>query len=108
MRKKNQVVREIRNLTFRLYPTPRQEKVLLDAKGIHQRLYNTCLEQRIGIQKNRKTFEVPAKWFSKSETAVKTTASQISYNAQSKQLTEALKEDRDFIKLTGGRTLSRT
>jgi len=36
-----------RKVTYRLYPTPRQEAVLLDLKGAHQRLYNAALEQRI-------------------------------------------------------------
>jgi putative transposase len=36
-----------RKVTYRLYPTPRQEAALLDLKGAHQRLYNCALEQRI-------------------------------------------------------------
>lgn len=36
-----------RKVTYRLYPTPRQEAALRDVKGAHQRLYNAALEQRI-------------------------------------------------------------
>lgn len=37
-----------RKVTYRLYPSARQEAALLDLKGAHQRLYNAALEQRIG------------------------------------------------------------
>src|SRR5271167_1231750 len=36
-----------RKVTYRLYPTPRQDAVLRDMLGAHQRLYNAALEQRI-------------------------------------------------------------
>jgi putative transposase len=36
-----------RKVTYRLYPTPRQEQDLLAMKQLHQQLYNAALEQRI-------------------------------------------------------------
>jgi putative transposase len=36
-----------RKVTYKLYPTTRQEAILLEMLGAHQRLYNAALEQRI-------------------------------------------------------------
>ena len=36
-----------RKVVYRLYPSPAQEAALLDTLGLHQRLYNAALEQRI-------------------------------------------------------------
>ena len=40
-----------RKVTFKLYPSKTQEALLLDMKGLHQRLYNAALEQRIDAYK---------------------------------------------------------
>ena len=40
-----------RKVTFKLYPSRTQEALLLDMKGLHQRLYNAALEQRIDAYK---------------------------------------------------------
>ncbi len=36
-----------RKVVYRMYPSKRQESLLLDMLGLHQRLYNAALEQRI-------------------------------------------------------------
>ncbi|MBX7220121.1 MAG: transposase [Blastocatellia bacterium] len=36
-----------RKITYRMYPTPRQEALLVEWKGLHQRLYNAGLEERV-------------------------------------------------------------
>jgi transposase len=36
-----------RKVVYRLYPSRSQEEALLDMLGLHQRLYNAALEQRI-------------------------------------------------------------
>jgi putative transposase len=36
-----------RKVVYRMYPSPTQESALLDMLGMHQRLYNAALEQRI-------------------------------------------------------------
>jgi len=36
-----------RKVVYRLYPSHSQEAVLLDMLGLHRRLYNAALEQRI-------------------------------------------------------------
>jgi putative transposase len=36
-----------RKVVYRMYPTQRQAAALLDMLGLHQRLYNAALEQRI-------------------------------------------------------------
>ncbi len=36
-----------RKVVYRLYPSRSQEAALLDMLGLHQRLYNAALEQRI-------------------------------------------------------------
>jgi putative transposase len=36
-----------RKIVYRMYPAPSQEATLLDMLGMHQRLYNAALEQRI-------------------------------------------------------------
>ena len=36
-----------RKITYRLYPTPKQEALLLEFKRLHQTLYNAALEERI-------------------------------------------------------------
>ena len=43
-----------RKVTYRLYPTARQEVVLSDTLRLHQRLYNAALEQRISAYRTRK------------------------------------------------------
>lgn len=43
----------LRRYTFKLYPTKRQEERLLSLKGLHQRLYNAALEQRIEAYKRQ-------------------------------------------------------
>jgi putative transposase len=45
-----------RKVVYRMYPSPSQEKALLDMLGMHQRLYNAALEQRITAwQRQRKS-----------------------------------------------------
>lgn len=41
-----------RKITYRMYPSATQEKALLDMLGLHQRLYNAALEQRIIAHRN--------------------------------------------------------
>ena len=36
-----------RKVVYRMYPSPAQQAALLDTLGLHQRLYNAALEQRI-------------------------------------------------------------
>ena len=43
-----------RRITFKMYPTRGQERELLRWKGVHQRLYNLALEQRISRWRHRK------------------------------------------------------
>ena len=40
-----------RKLTYRLYPTATQAERLEEMRGLHQRLYNTALEERIRVYK---------------------------------------------------------
>jgi putative transposase len=40
-----------RKVTYRLYPNAEQETRLREALGLHQRLYNTALEERIRMYK---------------------------------------------------------
>jgi putative transposase len=42
-----------RKVVYRLYPSPRQEAALLNMLGLHQRLYNAALEQRIAACRRR-------------------------------------------------------
>ena len=43
-----------RKVRYRLYPSRSQEAVLLDMLGLHQRLYNAALEQRIAAWRLRR------------------------------------------------------
>ncbi len=43
-----------RKVTYRLYPTTKQENALLTTLRLHQQLYNAALEERIGAYKKRK------------------------------------------------------
>lgn len=43
-----------RKVTYRLYPSRKQNQLLFDILGLHQRLYNTALEQRINAYKKQK------------------------------------------------------
>ena len=40
-----------RKVTYRLYPNAAQSALLEDALGLHNRLYNTALEERIRVYK---------------------------------------------------------
>jgi putative transposase len=42
-----------RKVVYRMYPSKRQEAALLDMLGLHQRLYNAALEQRITAYRMR-------------------------------------------------------
>ena len=44
-----------RKVTFRMYPTESQKLLLKDSLGIHQRLYNKALEQRVNSYKENKS-----------------------------------------------------
>ena len=44
-----------RKVTYRLYPNETQRKSLENMLGIHQRLYNKALEQRIKAYEENKT-----------------------------------------------------
>jgi putative transposase len=44
-----------RKVTYRLYPTSNQQKSLENMLGVHQRLYNKALEQRIKVYQENKT-----------------------------------------------------
>jgi len=35
-----------RKVTYRLYPTPRQQAAMMETLRLHQQLYNTALHQR--------------------------------------------------------------
>lgn len=43
-----------RKVTYKLYPTPTQQKNLENMLGVHQRLYNKALEQRINAYQENK------------------------------------------------------
>ena len=58
----------LRKVTFRLYPNIAQSERLVELLGLHQRLYNTALEERISA------YQVSGK--------------SLNYNAQAKALTE--------------------
>jgi putative transposase len=44
-----------RKVVYRMYPTRRQSAALLDMLGLHQRLYNAALEQRIAAWRRTRT-----------------------------------------------------
>src|SRR5450631_3045370 len=44
-----------RKVVYRMYPSPAQEAALLDMLGMHQRLYNAALEQRIAAWRRTRT-----------------------------------------------------
>ena len=44
-----------RKVVYRMYPTRRQNAALLDMLGLHQRLYNAALEQRIAAWRRTRT-----------------------------------------------------
>ena len=44
-----------RKVVYRMYPTRRQNAALFDVLGLHQRLYNAALEQRIGAWHRTRT-----------------------------------------------------
>jgi putative transposase len=44
-----------RKIVYRMYPTRRQNAALLDMLGLHQRLYNAALEQRIAAWQRTRT-----------------------------------------------------
>jgi putative transposase len=45
-----------RKITYRLYPTKKQEQALNHTLRLHQQLYNCALEQRINTYKNKKKY----------------------------------------------------
>lgn len=45
---------KLRKITYRLYPTPKQQNKLLEVLHSHQQLYNAALEQRIRVWRGRK------------------------------------------------------
>jgi putative transposase len=44
-----------RKVVYRMYPSPSQEAALLDMLGLHQRLYNAALEQRLAAWQRTRT-----------------------------------------------------
>ncbi|MHB8409535.1 MAG: RNA-guided endonuclease InsQ/TnpB family protein [Acidiferrobacterales bacterium] len=44
----------LRKVTFRMYPSASQSEKLLEVLGLHQRLYNTALEERIRVYRANK------------------------------------------------------
>lgn len=67
-----------RKVTYRLYPTPRQEAVMRDVLGLHQRLYNAALQQRIWAWQRKK---------------------RIGFNEQCKELTALRADDPEYAAL---------
>src|ERR1035441_8035436 len=45
----------VRKAVYRMYPSPSQETALLNMLGMHQRLYNAALEQRIAAWQRTRT-----------------------------------------------------
>jgi putative transposase len=46
---------DCRKIVYRMYPSPSQDTALLDMLGMHQRLYNAALEQRIAAWQRTRT-----------------------------------------------------
>jgi putative transposase len=69
----------IRKITYQLYPTPTQERAMLDMLGKHQRLYNGALEQRI--------------------TAYKRAGKSLGYVDQCRELTDLRADDPEYADL---------
>ena len=65
-----------RKITYRLYPSPTQQTKLADIRGLHQRLYNAALEERI--------------------TAYQRGGVSVGYFQQAKELTQLRAEDETY------------
>ncbi len=76
-----------RKITYRLYPTTKQESVLLEILRLHQQLYNAALEQRISAYRKQK---VSLSYVDQAKELTKLRAEFPEYkslNAQSEQVT---------------------
>jgi len=76
-----------RKVTYRLYPNATQRERLQEMLGLHQRLYNTALEERIRVYKETGkglSFADPCKVLTQWRKAVPALAG---LNAQSEQVT---------------------
>jgi putative transposase len=74
-----------RKTTYRMYPTVRQEAELRDMLGLHQRLYNVALEQRIIAHRNGKPMDFTRQC--RDLTELRADGEYAGLNAQSSQVT---------------------
>ena len=49
---------EFRKITYRMYPCTIQQGKLLELLGLHQRVYNTALEERINRYREQRAFGI--------------------------------------------------